>query len=111
MLNSEHEELFKRSLGLYSDIVHKEMYSFTDLSNRNLVLRPEGTASVIRHVLSDIKPTELAKSGVKYFYQGPMYRYERPQAGRYRQFYQMGVENVTQSDSDVIYDAGIVYNN
>ncbi|CAI2367292.1 unnamed protein product [Moneuplotes crassus] len=105
----EPEELFKRSLGQYSDIVNKEMYSFEDLGKRRLVLRPEGTAGVIRHLLNDSgKLHSLHKSNLKYFYQGPMYRYERPQAGRQRQFYQMGIENLCMNDSGPIHDLEII---
>jgi len=86
----EYTELFQRGIGEATDIVEKEMYTFEDKSGRSLTLRPEGTASVVRSFLENkiygqAQPT-------KYFYIGPMFRYERPQAGRYRQFYQLGVE-------------------
>lgn len=86
----EPEALFVRSIGEDSDIVHKEMYRFTDPKGRPLVLRPEGTASVARAFIQhrlDLKPKPL-----RFYYKGPMFRYERPQKGRYRQFYQVGVE-------------------
>lgn len=86
----EQTELFLRSIGETTDIVEKEMYSFTDKGRRNVSLRPEGTAGVVRayveHHLSN-RP-----SPQKFFYSGPMFRYERPQRGRQRQFYQIGVE-------------------
>lgn len=86
----ESSELFSRSLGAGTDIVEKEMYSFEDREGRKLTLRPEGTASVVRayleHHLGAQQPI------VKLFYLGPMFRYERPQAGRFRQFYQIGAE-------------------
>jgi histidyl-tRNA synthetase len=100
----ESSELFLRGIGEESDIVSKEMYSFTDRSNRELTLRPEGTASVARAYINHNLHRHQAKS--KFFYSGPMFRYERPQAGRYRQFHQMGIENIgsahPSSDAEVI---------
>lgn len=81
--------VFKRSLGDTSDIVSKEMYQFTDLGGEQVVLRPEGTAGVARAFISE-GMSQLTP--LKLFYRGPMFRYERPQKGRYRQFYQMGAE-------------------
>lgn len=81
--------LFKRGLGDTSDIVSKEMYAFKDLGGDDLVLRPEGTAGVARAFISE-GMSQLTP--LKLFYRGPMFRYERPQKGRYRQFYQLGVE-------------------
>ena len=85
----EHTELFKRSIGEVTDIVEKEMYTFDDRNGDSLSLRPEGTACCVRaaeqHGL-------LYNQTQKLWYMGPMYRHERPQKGRYRQFYQMGVE-------------------
>ena len=79
----EHEDVFSRTLGLSSDIVQKEMYSFEDKSNNRLVLRPEGTAGVMRSVLADKKMMQhIEKEPVRLWYWGPMFRYERPQAGR-----------------------------
>lgn len=85
----ESTDVFSRTLGDTSDIVTKEMYTFIDKSGDSLTLRPEGTAGVARSVISQSLFRDLP---VKYFYQGPMFRHERPQKGRYRQFYQMGVE-------------------
>lgn len=85
----EAASLFKRGLGDTSDIVSKEMYAFKDLGGDDLVLRPEGTAGVARAFISE-GMSQLTP--LKLFYRGPMFRYERPQKGRYRQFYQMGVE-------------------
>jgi histidyl-tRNA synthetase len=85
----EFSEVFKRTLGETSDIVTKEMYSFTDRGGDEVTLRPEGTAGVARAVLSDGLIQQLP---LKFFYGGPMFRYERPQKGRYRQFHQIGVE-------------------
>ncbi len=85
----EFSEVFKRTLGDASDIVTKEMYSFQDKGGDWLTLRPEGTAGIARAFISE----GLAQSTpLKLFYQGPMFRYERPQKGRQRQFHQIGVE-------------------
>jgi histidyl-tRNA synthetase len=81
--------VFKRSLGDTSDIVSKQMYLFKDLGGDEIVLRPEGTAGVARAFISEGLTQNLP---LKLFYRGPMFRYERPQKGRYRQFYQVGVE-------------------
>lgn len=85
----ESSEVFSKTLGEASDIVMKEMYSFTDKGEDTLTLRPEGTAGVARAVISNNLFRDLP---LKLFYSGPMFRRERPQKGRYRQFYQMGVE-------------------
>ncbi|EGR27104.1 hypothetical protein IMG5_201260 [Ichthyophthirius multifiliis] len=87
----EQRQVFQRTLGEYSDIIHKEMYSLKDLSGSDLVLRPEGTSGIMRHILEKEKAFEQVE---KYYYFGPMYRYERPQLGRYRQFNQMGIEYI-----------------
>ncbi|MAR95633.1 MAG: histidine--tRNA ligase [Gammaproteobacteria bacterium] len=84
----EDESLFKRSVGDSSDIVNKELYSFLDKNEKRIVLRPEGTAGVIRSIIE--KKTDGDTH--KLWYLGPMWRYERPQKGRFRQFYQAGVE-------------------
>jgi len=84
----ESTELFARSVGSSSDIVNKELYSFLDRNEESICLRPEGSAGVIRAVIQ--KKQEQDKH--KLWYQGPMFRYERPQKGRYRQFHQIGVE-------------------
>ena len=85
----EYSETFKRTLGQNSDIVYKEMYSFMDKGGKEVTLRPEGTAGVARAYLSSAFDH---KSSPKFFYSGPMFRYERPQKGRRRQFHQFGVE-------------------
>lgn len=86
----EYTELFCRSIGEETDIVSKEMYSFQDRKGRNLSLRPEGTAGTVRAMIEGQLLQGNIKEKVYYF--GPMFRYERPQEGRYRQFYQMGCE-------------------
>jgi histidyl-tRNA synthetase len=85
----EFSEVFKRTLGDTSDIVTKEMYTFTDKGGDLLTLRPENTAGVARAFISGGLSQHLP---LKYFYAGPMFRYERPQKGRQRQFHQIGVE-------------------
>lgn len=89
----EHTPLFQRSAGESSDVVNKEMYTFPDRSDRSLTLRPEGTAGVMRAIIEN-KMYAQAELPLKLFYYGPNFRYERPQAGRYRQFSQFGVESV-----------------
>ena len=94
----EQTQLFKRSIGEVTDIVEKEMYTFTDRNGDSLSLRPEGTACCVRaaeqHGL-------LYNQTRKLWYLGPMYRHERPQKGRYRQFYQLGVETFGMPGSDI----------
>lgn len=85
----EFSEVFKRTLGDASDIVNKEMYTFEDRGGDSLTLRPEGTASIARSFISE---GLSQRTPFKVFYQGPMFRYERPQKGRQRQFHQFGVE-------------------
>tara|TARA_B100001250_G_scaffold16500_1_gene14312 strand:+ start:2471 stop:3418 length:948 start_codon:yes stop_codon:yes gene_type:complete len=85
----EKEELFKRSVGEHTDIVTKQMYSFPDKKGRNLVLRPEGTAGIVRHHIE--KKYSITKN---YYYSDQMFRYERPQKGRYREFHQVGAETL-----------------
>ncbi len=100
----EEASLFERSVGTETDIVQKEMYVFTDKGKRRLALRPEGTASAVRayiqHAVYNLEPF------TKWFYFGPMFRYERPQAGRNRQFYQAGCEifgvSSPQADAELI---------
>src|SRR6478752_1877873 len=87
----EHTELFLRGVGETTDIVQKEMYTFKDRGDRSLTLRPEGTASVVRSYVEN-KLYGEANALTKLYYTGPMFRYERPQAGRMRQFVQFGVE-------------------
>src|SRR6516225_129930 len=96
----EFTEVFSRPIGETSDIVAKEMYSFTDRGGEEITLRPEATAGIVRAVLSDglVQNTPL-----KFFCSGPMFRYERPQKGRFRQFHQIGVEliGVAQPQADI----------
>ena len=85
----EKTELFKRSIGEVTDIVEKEMYSFDDRNGDSLTLRPEGTAVCVR---AGIENGLLYNQVQKMWYKGPMFRHERPQKGRYRQFHQVGAE-------------------
>ena len=88
----ESTALFVRGLGEVTDIVEKEMYSFEDRLNReNLTLRPECTAGVVRAV---VEHSMLYDGGKRLYYMGPMFRHERPQRGRYRQFHQVGAEAI-----------------
>jgi histidyl-tRNA synthetase len=101
----ESASLFEKSLGTTSDVVEKQMFAFKTKGGDNIVLRPEGTAPIARayieHALSQYgSPTKL-------YYLGPMFRYEQPQAGRFRQFYQAGFE-ILGGDEDAIYDAQII---
>jgi histidyl-tRNA synthetase len=92
----EQTEVFVRGIGEATDIVGKEMYTFTDKGGRSLTLRPEGTAPVVRSAIEH----NLTANGqsAKFYYAGPMFRYERPQAGRMRQFWQIGVENLGMAE-------------
>ncbi len=92
----EYTELFTRSIGETTDIVNKEMYSFRDRGNRSLTLRPEMTASIVRSVIENNLLSK--REPLKLFYYGPMFRAERPQAGRRRQFFQIGVEVIGNDD-------------
>lgn len=92
----EETRLFERGIGEFTDIVEKEMYTFTDKAGRSLTLRPEGTAPVVRAYLEH--KLYGRSQPVKLYYVGPMFRYERPQAGRYRQFYQYGAEALGTQD-------------
>jgi histidyl-tRNA synthetase len=94
----EHTELFKRSIGEYTDIVEKEMYSFTDGGGENLTLRPEATAGMLRAVISN---NLLRGARLKLWSSGPMFRRERPQKGRYRQFHQIDLEALGFAGPDV----------
>ena len=87
----ERAEVFSRPLGVSSDVVSKETYTFEDRGGENITLRPEGTAGVMRSILSEGKINDLP---LKLFYSGPMFRYERPQKGRLRQFFQIGIESI-----------------
>jgi histidyl-tRNA synthetase len=93
----ESTDLFSRSIGTETDIVQKEMYTFTDRKGRSLTLRPEGTASVVRAFLENNLGRERPLA--KFFYIGPMFRYERPQKGRFRQFHQFGTEVLGSEDA------------
>lgn len=101
----EHTELFQRGVGETTDIVQKEMYTFKDKGDRSITLRPEGTASVVRSFVEN-KLYGLPEQPVKLFYTGPMFRYERPQQGRMRQFVQFGVEALGSSDPAI--DAEVI---
>lgn len=92
----EHTELFLRGIGDATDIVQKEMYTFNDRGGRSITLRPEGTAAVVRSYLEHHLDTQ--PQPVKFYYIGPMFRYDRPQAGRYRQFHQVGLEAFGSND-------------
>lgn len=100
----EETALFKRSVGESSDIVGKEMYQFTDKGGHDVCLRPEGTAGVVRAFIQN----KLDKAGgrYKFFYHGPMFRYERPQKGRLREFHQFGVESF--GEKSVYEDVSII---
>lgn len=87
----EASELFHRGVGETTDIVSKETYDFVDRGKRNMTLRPEGTAGVVRSFIENKMYSNITQP-VKTWYYGPMYRYERPQSGRFREFYQFGVE-------------------
>ncbi|NTU42087.1 MAG: histidine--tRNA ligase [Nitrospirales bacterium] len=86
----ESTELFTRGIGEATDIVEKEMYTFQDKGNRSISMRPEGTAPAVRCYIEN--KLHLLPAPQKLFYSGPMFRYERPQKGRFRQFYQIGAE-------------------
>jgi histidyl-tRNA synthetase len=96
----EFTEVFSRPIGETSDIITKEMYSFVDRGGEEITLRPENTAGVVRAVLSE---GMIQNTPLKVFYSGPMFRYERPQKGRLRQFHQIGVEliGVAQPQADI----------
>jgi histidyl-tRNA synthetase len=94
----EKTELFVRSIGEVTDIVEKEMYTFTDLNGESITLRPEGTASCVR---AAIEHHMLYSGPQRLYYTGPMFRHEKPQKGRYRQFHQVGVEALGFPGPDV----------
>jgi histidyl-tRNA synthetase len=100
----EETALFKRSVGESSDIVGKEMYQFMDKGGNDVCLRPEGTAGVVRSFIEH----KLDRQGLKqkFFYYGPMFRYERPQKGRFRQFHQFGVESF--GEASVLEDVSMI---
>ena len=99
----EMTEVFSRPLGQSSDVVSKETYTFNDRGGESLTLRPEGTAGIMRAVISNGKAHEIP---LKYFYSGPMFRYERPQMGRLRQFNQIGIEFI--GNSEPLADAEVI---
>ena len=105
----EHTEIFDRSIGQSTDIVQKEMYTFFDKKGRSLTLRPEGTASVIRAVIEHKLYTELYTENfpLKLFYIENMFRYERPQKGRMREFWQIGVEAI--GSNEPVIDAEVIW--
>jgi len=94
----EHTELFKRAIGEFTDVVEKEMYTFTDQGGESLTLRPEATAGIVRAAISN---GLLRGARHKLWCIGPMFRHERPQKGRYRQFYQLDVEAIGFAGPDV----------
>lgn len=94
----EQTQLFQRAIGNFTDVVEKEMYTFVDRKGGSLTLRPEGTAGCVR---AGIEHGLLYNQEQRLWYSGPMFRYERPQKGRYRQFYQMGAEVFGQQGPDV----------
>lgn len=100
----EHTELFLRSVGETSDIVSKEMYSFEDKGLRHVTLRPEGTAGTVRAFVENKLFSQSLP--VKLYYTGPMFRYDQPQAGRYRQFHQFGCEVL--GSADPLVDAEVI---
>ena len=101
----EETELFERGVGESTDVVSKEMYTFEDRGGRSITLRPEGTAGVMRSVIEN--NLDRGQLPVKLFYVGPFFRAERPQAGRYRQFYQVGIEAIGHNDPEI--DAEVIW--
>ena len=91
----EDSEVFKKTLGATSDIIKKETYTFNDRSNNEITLRPEGTAPIVRLFINNKLQQALPQ---KFSYSGPMFRYDRPQKGRFRQFHQLGVEIIGEKD-------------
>jgi histidyl-tRNA synthetase len=94
----EHTSLFKRAIGEYTDIVEKEMYTFTDSGGDSLTLRPEATAGIVRAAITN---GLLRGARLKLWTSGPMFRHERPQKGRYRQFHQIDVESIGFAGPDI----------
>ena len=101
----ESSNLFHRGVGETSDIVSKETYDFKDRGDRDMTLRPEGTAGVVRSYIENKRYADAALP-LKFWYYGPMYRYERPQSGRFREFYQFGVE--VFGSNDPLLDAEVI---
>jgi len=100
----EDTELFTRGVGESTDVVSKEMYTFEDRGGRSITLRPEGTAGVMRSVIEH--NLDRGQLPVKVWYSGQFFRAERPQAGRYRQFYQVGIESIGLQDPEI--DAEVI---
>ena len=108
----EYSDIFLKSVGNSTDIISKEMYRFTDQGKRDIALRPEGTACIARAIVSN--KLHISNPIQKLWYMGPMFRYERPQQGRQRQFHQLGVEcigsNYPLADAEIINIAHILLN-
>ena len=100
----EDSEVFKKTLGLNSDIIKKETYTFKDRSNNEITLRPEGTAPIVRSFINNKLHYPLPQ---KFSYTGPMFRYDRPQKGRLRQFSQFGAEII--GDKDISADLELIH--
>ncbi|CAL4326348.1 histidine--tRNA ligase [Buchnera aphidicola] len=103
----EKTEIFKRAIGYITDVVEKEMYSFNDRKGNSLTLRPEGTVGCVRAIIQNHL---LHKKNNKFWYLGPMFRYERPQKGRYRQFYQLGAEAFGLDTEDIDFEMILLTN-
>lgn len=101
----EHAEVFERSVGEETDIVQKEMYTFYDKGGRKLCLRPEGTAQVVRSYIEN--NLKQLPQPVKLYYFGPMFRYEKPQKGRFREFYHFGIEALGEISPNL--DVEVIY--
>lgn len=100
----EATELFNRGIGDTTDVVQKEMYTFTDMGHRSITLKPEGTSPAVRAFIESRHYADMQPS--KYYYNTPCFRYEKPQAGRLREFHQFGIENF--GSSDMLADAEII---
>ena len=109
----ERSELFNRSIGNESDIVNKEMYDFIDKNGDSISLRPEGTVSIVRCAIQHNLIYDRGVKKQKFWYYGPMFRHEKPQRGRFRQFNQFGIEffgyNNTESDIEVIFLGNLIF--
>ncbi|WP_295165287.1 histidine--tRNA ligase [uncultured Buchnera sp.] len=103
----EKTEIFQRAIGDITDIVEKEMYSFNDRKGNSITLRPEGTVGCVRSIIQN---NLLHKQNNKFWYLGPMFRYERPQKGRYRQFFQLGAEVFGLDTEDIDLEVIILTN-
>ena len=110
----ERSELFLKSIGDSTDIVNKEMYDFIDKNGESICLRPEGTASIVRAVIEHNLVYDRGLKKQRYMYYGPMFRHEKPQKGRYRQFNQFGIEYFgfkdTNSDLEIIVLGNHIFN-